>query len=156
MFSSLPLFNLCCLHLPFLTLLSLPPSFCSTSPLLLLTLPFFLVHPPSFLSSSSPHPCSPLPSSPLLLLLLLLQLNPDVSAFQRKFINEVRRCEEMERKLRFLRSQLEKAGIEIRPAGNVEAPDPQNMIDLEVRSVKEKGFIRYLHIHIYYQLLLCY
>jgi len=28
-----------------------------------------------------------------------LQLNPDVNAFQRKFVNEVRRCEEMERKL---------------------------------------------------------
>ncbi|XP_068738221.1 V-type proton ATPase 116 kDa subunit a 1-like [Montipora capricornis] len=26
-------------------------------------------------------------------------LNPDVNAFQRKFVNEVRRCEEMERKL---------------------------------------------------------
>ena len=29
----------------------------------------------------------------------LLQLNPDVNAFQRKFVNEVRRCDEMERKL---------------------------------------------------------
>jgi len=29
-----------------------------------------------------------------------LQLNPTVNAFQRKFVNEVRRCEEMERKLR--------------------------------------------------------
>ena len=29
----------------------------------------------------------------------LRQLNPDVNAFQRKFVNEVRRCEEMERKL---------------------------------------------------------
>jgi len=29
-----------------------------------------------------------------------LQLNPSVNAFQRKFVNEVRRCEEMERKLR--------------------------------------------------------
>lgn len=28
-----------------------------------------------------------------------MQLNPDVNAFQRKFVNEVRRCEEMERKL---------------------------------------------------------
>lgn len=28
------------------------------------------------------------------------QLNPDVNVFQRKFVNEVRRCDEMERKLR--------------------------------------------------------
>ena len=56
---------------------------------------------------------------------MLFQLNPDVSAFQRKFTNDVRRCDEMERKLRFLLNELEKAGIEPRPAGNVEAPDPQ-------------------------------
>ena len=30
---------------------------------------------------------------------LVLKLNPGVNAFQRKFVNEVRRCEEMERKL---------------------------------------------------------
>lgn len=30
------------------------------------------------------------------------KLNPDVNAFQRKFIHEVRRCDEMERKLRTL------------------------------------------------------
>jgi hypothetical protein len=28
------------------------------------------------------------------------QLNPDVNSFQRYFVSEVRRCEEMERKLR--------------------------------------------------------
>lgn len=33
-------------------------------------------------------------------MLLFLQLNPDVNVFQRKFVNEVRRCEEMDRKLR--------------------------------------------------------
>ena len=32
----------------------------------------------------------------------------------------------------FLASELEKSDIHVRPAGNIEAPDPQEMIDLEV------------------------
>ncbi|KAJ3092075.1 H(+)-transporting V0 sector ATPase subunit a [Quaeritorhiza haematococci] len=42
-------------------------------------------------------------------------LNPDVNAFQRAFVNEIRRIEELERKLRFLRSQIQKADIPIKP-----------------------------------------
>ena len=38
----------------------------------------------------------------------------------------------MERKLRFLRSELEKAGIEVRPAASVEAPDPQSKISVAI------------------------
>lgn len=38
-------------------------------------------------------------SHELAALCLFLQLNPDVNVFQRKFVNEVRRCEEMDRKL---------------------------------------------------------
>ena len=33
----------------------------------------------------------------------------------------------MDRKLRFLRNELEKAGVEVRPSASVEAPDPQSM-----------------------------
>ncbi|XP_068716024.1 V-type proton ATPase 116 kDa subunit a 1-like isoform X5 [Montipora foliosa] len=61
-------------------------------------------------------------------------LNPDVNAFQRKFVNEVRRCEEMERKLRFLKKEIEKADIHVVDTGeNPEAPHPREMIDLEAQ-----------------------
>ncbi|CAJ1008791.1 putative V-type ATPase 116kDa subunit family [Leishmania naiffi] len=38
-------------------------------------------------------------------------LNKDVSAFQRDFVQEVRRCDDMERKLRFLQDEIDKAGV---------------------------------------------
>ncbi|XP_077993594.1 V-type proton ATPase 116 kDa subunit a 1-like [Glandiceps talaboti] len=59
-------------------------------------------------------------------------LNPDVNAFQRKFVNEVRRCDEMERKLRFLEKEIKKAEIPISDTDdNPPAPPPREMIDLE-------------------------
>ena len=45
-------------------------------------------------------------------------LNPDTNAFQRKFVNEVRRCDEMERKLRFLEKEIKKDDIPMLDAGN--------------------------------------
>lgn len=62
-----------------------------------------------------------------------LQLNPNVNAFQRKFVHEVRRCEEMERKLRYLEIEANKDDITIVDNGeNPEAPQPREMIDFEV------------------------
>ncbi|XP_068192290.1 V-type proton ATPase 116 kDa subunit a isoform X2 [Antennarius striatus] len=59
-------------------------------------------------------------------------LNPDVNVFQRKFVNEVRRCEEMDRKLRFVEKEIKKADIPVVDTGeNPEVPFPRDMIDLE-------------------------
>lgn len=49
-------------------------------------------------------------------------------------MNEVRRCDEMERKLRYLEREIRKDGIPVQDTGeNPEAPMPREMIDLEVR-----------------------
>lgn len=61
-------------------------------------------------------------------------LNPSVNAFQRKFVNEVRRCEEMERKLRYLETEIQKEKDIplVEPQEFCEAPKPKEMIDLEM------------------------
>ncbi|XP_043586992.1 V-type proton ATPase 116 kDa subunit a1 isoform X1 [Bombus pyrosoma] len=60
-------------------------------------------------------------------------LNGDVNYFQRKFVNEVRRCDEMERKLRYIEAEVRKDGVPI--ADNLtqlpRAPNPRMIIDLE-------------------------
>ncbi|XP_053555141.1 V-type proton ATPase 116 kDa subunit a 1 isoform X2 [Bombina bombina] len=64
-------------------------------------------------------------------------LNPDVNVFQRKFVNEVRRCEEMDRKLRFVEKEIKKANLAIIDTGeNPEVPFPRDMIDLEANFEK--------------------
>lgn len=59
-------------------------------------------------------------------------LNASVNAFQRKYVSEVRRCEEMERKLRFLESEMTKSSIKITDNNeNPETPAPREMSDME-------------------------
>ncbi|KHN82106.1 putative V-type proton ATPase subunit [Toxocara canis] len=61
-------------------------------------------------------------------------LNPNVNAYQRKFVNEVRRCDEMERKLRFIEGELQKDSIEIPDVSDhIPAPLPKDMVELEAK-----------------------
>ncbi|KAL9322803.1 hypothetical protein ACSQ67_010856 [Phaseolus vulgaris] len=56
----------------------------------------------------------------------ITQLNADKSPFQRTFVNQVKRCAEMSRKLRFFKDQISKAGL-LSSSRTVLEPD----IDLE-------------------------
>lgn len=56
-------------------------------------------------------------------------LNPNVNAFQRKHVNEIKKCEEMERILGYLLREIKKADISL-PEGDVNpvAPLPKHVI----------------------------
>ena len=66
---------------------------------------------------------------------LFVQMNPEVNAFQRKFVNEVRRCDEMERKLRFIEKEVKKEDhikIAYSVADPKQVPQAREMNELEV------------------------
>lgn len=70
-------------------------------------------------------------------------LNPDVNAFQRKFVNEILRCDEMERKLRYIDKELKKDDLKIPDTGeNPKAPAPKEMVDLEATFEKIESELR--------------
>lgn len=64
-----------------------------------------------------------------------------MNAFQRRFVNEVRRCEEIERKLRYIEKEAVKEEVELDEADQTcDAPKPKDMINLEVMSNFNKNF----------------
>ena len=69
-------------------------------------------------------------------------LNADVNAFQRKFVSEVRRCDEMQRKIRYVEAEVKKDGVKVKDCDDVpRAPNPREIIDLEAHLEKTENEI---------------
>ncbi|XP_057621257.1 V-type proton ATPase 116 kDa subunit a 4 [Chionomys nivalis] len=66
-------------------------------------------------------------------------LNANVNSFQRKFVNEVRRCESLERILRFLEDEMKNEIVIQTPEKEPETPLPREMITLESTLEKLEG-----------------
>ena len=47
-------------------------------------------------------------------------LNPDLTPFQRRYVSFVRRCDELERKLRFFGNECDNFGLNLETAGDIE------------------------------------
>jgi len=63
----------------------------------------------------------------------LFQLNSDVTNFQRKFVTEVRKHDELERKLRYIAAETMRDGFSIPDApDDTKVPNPRESIELEV------------------------
>ncbi|CAH0553359.1 unnamed protein product [Brassicogethes aeneus] len=72
-------------------------------------------------------------------------LNEHINAFQKKFVNEVRRCDEMERKLRYIESEVKKDNVNIPDVTELpKAPIPREIINLEAHLEKTEGDIKEL------------
>eukprot|EP00092_Neocalanus_flemingeri_P001102 GFUD01001175.1.p1 GENE.GFUD01001175.1~~GFUD01001175.1.p1 ORF type:complete len:874 (+),score=218.49 GFUD01001175.1:2161-4782(+) len=78
-----------------------------------------------------------------------VDLNPDVSAFQRQFVGEVKRCEEMERTLRYVETEIvkEKVGIADESEASIPAPAPREMVELEASLTTMENNLREVNIN---------
>ncbi len=52
---------------------------------------------------------------------IVLQLNPELTPFQRRYVSYVKRCDELERKLRYFTTEIGKFELECASAGTVES-----------------------------------
>jgi V-type H+-transporting ATPase subunit a len=46
-------------------------------------------------------------------------LNPELTPFQRRYVSFVKRCDEIERKIRYIHGEIKSMGVEVAPAGEV-------------------------------------
>ncbi|KAJ1896063.1 H(+)-transporting V0 sector ATPase subunit a [Kickxella alabastrina] len=75
-------------------------------------------------------------------------LNAEVTAFQRSFVNDVRRFDEIERKLRYLRAQIDLSGVEVYDFFDSRfvstARGPRDIDDMEERIAAHEGRVQRL------------
>jgi len=74
-----------------------------------------------------------------------------MNVFQRKFVSEVRRCDELERKLRYIQAEVYKDHVHVPvPESSVFpfAPNPREIINLEVNILLNVVYITF-NINIY-------
>ncbi|XP_068143467.1 V-type proton ATPase 116 kDa subunit a1-like [Drosophila tropicalis] len=72
-------------------------------------------------------------------------LNEEVNAFHRKYVTELRRCDDMERRLRYVETQITKDEIKlptILPDQEPAAPNPRETVDLEAQLEKTENELR--------------
>ncbi|XP_078083215.1 V-type proton ATPase 116 kDa subunit a 2-like isoform X2 [Mustelus asterias] len=64
-------------------------------------------------------------------------LNPNVTTFQRKFVSEMRRCEEMEKTLGYLLQEIKKADISLMDSDvNPVAPLPKHVLKIQLQQLE--------------------
>ncbi|XP_072567822.1 V-type proton ATPase 116 kDa subunit a 1 [Paramormyrops kingsleyae] len=64
-------------------------------------------------------------------------LNPDTTSYQRRFVNEVKKCEDMERIIRILRKEMKKTNIFVAEALQSDrGPGPRDIVELETTFTK--------------------
>ena len=48
-------------------------------------------------------------------------LNPELTPFQRRYVAYIKRCEEIERKIRYVHAEVKKLGVPVQSAGEIDA-----------------------------------
>ncbi|XP_017551687.1 V-type proton ATPase 116 kDa subunit a1 [Pygocentrus nattereri] len=88
-----------------------------------------------FFQTESAHTC--INELGLLGLVQFRDLNPGAAAFQRRFVKEVRKCEEMERILRFLEAEITRCNIPVSvTVDSVGVSCPRELLELECKIKK--------------------
>ncbi|KAM4636323.1 V-type proton ATPase 116 kDa subunit a 3 [Discoglossus pictus] len=64
-------------------------------------------------------------------------LNQNVNAFQRRYVSEIRRCEDMEKTFGYLEQELHKAGVEV-PGSRISPPAPLPKDALRIQEESEQ------------------